>query len=237
MTDDELKEDAINYVKTHKKEIINKYANLEEYPSEEAPFTIIMAGSPGAGKTEFSVKLIEELYEKQPESKIVRVDADEIKDAIPTYNGQNSYIVQSAAIIAMEKIIDHIYEKKQNALIDGTFAHYESSVKNIERSLRKNRPVKIWYLYLDAKIAWDFTRKREIIEGRPIKKASFIEAYFKAKENVNRAKKQFGNDVELNLVIKDIESYKKNKLHLNIDNVDNYQTIGYTVDQLNRILL
>ncbi|CAN5158674.1 hypothetical protein BH09PAT2_BH09PAT2_07270 [soil metagenome] len=137
----------------------------------------------------------------------------------------------------MEKIIDYIYEKKQNVLIDGTFSHYESSIKNIERSIHDKRPVKIWYLYLDPKIAWDFTRKREKIEGRPIKKENFINAYFQAKQNVNKAKKQFGNDVELNLVIKDMENYQKNKLHLNIENVDRYQTIAYNSEQLNRILL
>src|SRR3989344_6096985 len=94
----------------------------------------------------------------------------ELKKEITLYNGKNSYAIQRAAIKGMEKVIDHIYEHNQNVLIDGTFAHYDPSLKNIQRSLNHRRPVKIWYLYLDPKIAWDFTRKREKLEGRPIKK-------------------------------------------------------------------
>lgn len=237
MIDSEIEKEAIEYVKRNKKDIIDKFANLDDFPSEDFPFTFIMAGSPGAGKTEYSLKLIEEFYQNDPESKIVRIDADEIKTAIPQYNGKNSYIIQSAAIKGMEMIIDHIYDHNQNVLIDGTFAHYPASIKNIQRSLNHRRPVKIWYLYLDPKMAWDFTRKREKLEGRPIKKESFINSFFLAKDNVNKVKKQFGNEVELNLVIKDIANPSKIKLQLNIDNVDKFLTIGYNRDQLNKILI
>lgn len=228
---------AVKYVKENKNEIISRFASLKEFPSEKFPFTILMAGSPGAGKTEFSLTLIKELYQKNPDSKIVRVDADEIKESIPFYNGKNSYTVQGAAIIAMEKIIDHAYHNNQSALIDGTFAHYDSSVKNIERSVKYGRPVKIWYLYLDPRIAWDYTRKREVLEGRPIKKEDFINAFFLAKENVNKAKRQFGKTVDLNLVIKDFSNSQNNKLQLNVENIDNYITIGYNAEQLNKILI
>lgn len=231
--DRQTKEEAVKYVKKHKAEIINRFASTIDYPSNQNPFTIIMAGSPGAGKTEFSVSLIKQLYKKHPESKIVRIDADEIKEVIPQYNKHNSYLIQKAAIIGMEKIIDSIYSNNQNALIDGTFAHYSSSIKNIKRSIIDHqRPVDIWYLYMDPKKAWDFTRKREKLEGRPIKKNDFINAFFSAKDNVNKVKKEYGKKVTLNLVIKDT-----NKLHLNIDNVDNYLTIGYNSEQLNKILI
>ena len=36
-------------------------------------------------------------------------------------------------------------------------------------------------------------------------KKVFIESYFKSRENVNIAKKHFGRDIELNLLIKDFE--------------------------------
>jgi len=237
MNDLEIENLSIKYVKEHKKEIIDKFANLKDFPSEEFPFTFMMAGSPGAGKTEYSLKLIEEFYQKDPKSKIVRIDADEIKKEIPLYNGKNSYAIQRAAIKGMEKVIDHIYEHNQNVLIDGTFAHYDPSLKNIQRSLNHRRPVKIWYLYLDPKIAWDFTRKREKLEGRPIKKEDFINAFFWAKENVNKVKKELGKAVELNLVIKEIANPSKIKLELNIDNVDSYLTIGYNRGQLIEILI
>jgi len=238
MKDDNIEQEAIKFVKEHKLVIINSFAKKDNYPVEKNPFTIMMAGSPGAGKTEYSKSLIHQLYQEKLDSKIVRIDPDEIKEIIPQYNKKNSYIVQKAAIKAMELIIDYVHHHQQNALIDGTFAHYNSSIKNIERSVKKyGRSVKIWYLYLDPRIAWDITRKREKLEGRPIKKEDFINAFFLAKENANKAKKQFGKLVELNLVIKDIRNLKKNKLQLNIANIDNYMTIGYNRDQLTKILI
>lgn len=231
---------SIQFVKNHKKKIIDRYANLNNYPPVERPFTFIMAGSPGAGKTEFSISLINELYQKDAHTKIVRIDADDIKNAIPQYNKKNSYLIQKAAIIGMEKIIDYVYQNNQNVLIDGTFSHYESSIKNIKRSIQHKRTVEIWYLYLDPKIAWDLTRKRERIEGRPIKKEDFISSFFYAKDNVNKVKKEFGKYVKLNLVKKDknkVDNFNKYKLELNIDKVDNYLTIGYNTSQLNKILL
>jgi len=237
MEEQRTQTEAVQYVKKNKKDIIGKFSNLKEFPPEKYPFTILMAGSPGAGKTEFSLTLIKELYQENPESKIVRIDADEIKEAIPFYNGKNSYIVQKAAIKGVEVIIDHVHHNYQNALIDGTFAHYATSIKNIARSVKYNRPVKIYYLYLDPRIAWDFTRKRELLEGRPITKKDFINVFFLAKDNVNNAKKQFGKAIDLNVVIKDIDNPKKIKLHLDINNVDSYITIGYNAEQLNKILI
>lgn len=235
MTDEQLKDEAIAFIKSHKHEVVDKFANLTEYPSDSSPFSIFMAGSPGAGKTEFSIALRNELYEKKPDSKIVRIDADDIREIIPQYNRKNSHIVQAAASIGVEKLIDHIHTKNQNAIIDGTFAHYDTSVKNIKRSLKRNRKVEIWYLYLDPKVAWDFTRKREKLEGRPIRKEDFIHALFSAKDNVNRAKAEFEKQIEVNLVIKSIE--KSNQLHLNIDNIDNYLSISYNRAELQDRLL
>lgn len=69
------------------------------------------------------------------------------------------------------------------------------------RCLNK-RIVSVFYLYQDSLRAWEFTRKREEEEGRHVPKVAFIEAFFKAKENVNAVKKEFGKEVEINLVIK-----------------------------------
>lgn len=235
MIEEQLKKEAITYIKSHKHEVIEKFANLSEYPPDLSPFSIFMAGSPGAGKTEFSIALRNGLYEKMPDSKIVRIDADEIREIIPQYNKKNSHVIQAAASVGVEKLIDYIHTMNQNAIVDGTFAHYETSIKNIKRSLKRNRKVEIWYLYLDPKVAWDFTRKREKLEGRPIRKEDFINAVFSAKENVNRAKLEFGKQIELNLVVKSIVD--SNELHLNIDNVDNYLSISYNRTELEKILL
>ena len=49
-----IQEDAFEWVKQHKKDLFLKFANPAFYPQDLYPTTVFMAGSPGAGKTEFS---------------------------------------------------------------------------------------------------------------------------------------------------------------------------------------
>jgi len=175
-----------------------------------------MAGSPGAGKTEFSKRLIEIMA---PIS-IVRIDADEIKEFIPQYNGKNSDIIQGAASIGVDNLNYYTLKHRQNSIMDGTFANHSLARRNITHCLNKGRRLSVFYIYQDPIIAWDFTKKREKLEGRYIPKEAFVEAFFKAKENVKLVKKEFGEKIELNLVIKnkqnDIEKIKFN-VDSNID--------------------
>jgi hypothetical protein len=57
--------------------------------------------------------------------------------------------------------------------------------------LDKGRKVAIFYIYQDPLIAWKFTQIREKVEGRYIPKEAFIDAFFNAKENVEKMKKEF----------------------------------------------
>jgi len=216
--DSKISQEAKIFVKREKKALIDKFANLEKYPSTEKPFSFFMAGSPGAGKTEFSKRLIE-IMAPIP---IVRIDADEIREFIPWYNGKNSDIVQGAAAIAVDKLNYYTLKHKQNSIMDGTFANYEIAHRNIINSLNKNRSIGVFYIYQDPIIAWDFTRKREKLEGRYVPKEAFIDAFFKAKENVQLIKEEFGDKIELNLVIKNIDNEDediKSDIKTTIDNL------------------
>jgi predicted ABC-type ATPase len=223
-----------DYIKKNKKEIIEKFASLLEYPSVEDPFTILMAGSPGAGKTEFSKGFIIS-FTKNNDSKyrkIVRIDADEIKKIIPGYNGKNSVEFQKASIIGLENLFSSVLKNKQDAIIDGTLCNYNKACENINRSLKRNRAVFIYYIYQDPLIAWEFVKKREKKEGRVIPKEIFIEDFFKARNNVNKLKKEFGDKIILNLIIKDLNKVDLYETKNNIDNVDNYLKIKYSKEEL-----
>jgi hypothetical protein len=76
-------------------------------------------------------------------------------------------------------------------------------MENIERSLKHNRRVIIYYLFQDPTVAWKFTKIREEMEGRRVSKGVFIRAFFRARENVNEAKAHFGEKIELNMIVKD----------------------------------
>lgn len=234
MTDTDRKkidEEAIKFIKQHKKELCLKFADPMIYPSIKDPSAYFMAGSPGAGKTEYSKSFIKILEAKEPTRKIVRIDADEIKQFIPQYTGKNSDHVQGASALGVDKLIDCVFKNKQDFLLDGTMARYSISYRNIVRSLDKDRKTGIVYLYQDPLLAWKFTKIREVEEGRMVPKDLFIDAFFSSKDNVNKIKTEFGNKIELWLIIKDFEKGIE-KTYFNIDNIDNYLKIDYNREEL-----
>ena len=83
-----------------------------------------------------------------------------------------------------------------------TDANFDVSCKNIERSLNKRRHTHIFYVYQEPKIAWEFTKAREAMEGRRVPMETFVDAFFKAKENVERIMEEFGKNIKLFLVEK-----------------------------------
>jgi len=232
MSSDDIEKQAKEWVKKNKTFLISKFANLQEFPGMTNPFTIFMAGSPGAGKTEFSKSLIK-TYD--PNTKIVRIDADEIRDLIPNYTGANAYKVQGAAAIGVEKLFDSVQKHGQNAIIDGTFSDFNKGLDDIKRALKRNRKVGIFYIYQDPIIAWEFTKKREAVEGRHVSKGMFINSFFLARENVNKIKELLGDKIELHLVEKNYTNELENT-KFNIDKVDNYLKLKYTKEDLAQLL-
>jgi len=234
-----IAEDAIREVKNRKKEFIKTFADPTKYLPVENPFTIFMAGSPGAGKTEFSNKFDPTLFKYDDSVAIVRIDADEIRGLLPQFNGTNSDEVQRATTIGMEKIFDHIQKHDQNAIVDTTFSNFKKASENVRRSLKHKRKVGIFYIHLDPQVAWIYTLFRQEKEGRSVAKDFFIESYFKAKENVDRVKKLFP-EVEVNLIEKGLTGNKNNPIKtsvkFNIDKIDNHIRLVYNRVELESVI-
>lgn len=232
MSEEQISSDAISFIKKEIREIIKKLSGGEIYEKTETPVSLFMAGSPGAGKTEVSKRLIAKFETKRP----VRIDPDEIRNLLPGYNGTNAYLFQGACSVGVDKLYDYIIENCFNVIIDGTFASERTAFKNIERSLEHNRKIEIYYIYQEPLLAWEFTQAREVKEGRRISKDTFIEAFVNARENVNKAKSYFNNKVELNLIIKDFNNDSK-KIEPDIINIDDYLPKIYTIDDLREIII
>lgn len=231
--EEKLSQQAVRYVKKNKDEIIEKFAG-KDFPPDKNPISVFMAGSPGAGKTEVSVRFLEILEKERNYKKVVRIDADEIREMLPGYKGDNSYIFQGATSIAVEKLLDYALDQDKNFILDGTFSNFKKVNQNVKRSLSRDRKVEILYLYQDPKLAWQLTKKREEREGRHIPKDIFIDQLFLAKRNVNKIKNKFSDRVELTLIERNYKG--KDELSIDIENIDRHINFNYTKSKLKEIL-
>jgi UDP-N-acetylglucosamine kinase len=231
MTEEEISLKASKEIRQKKSALISKYAGIQPYPADLKPASVFMAGSPGAGKTEFSTNLIHKLG-----SKTIRIDSDEIRKEISFYDGKNAWLFQNAVSIAVDEIFNSVLKNQQSFLLDGTMASLEIAMKNIGKVLAVRDSAEIYFIYQDPMVSWQFTKDRELIDGRNITKPIFISAYFASKENVTIIKNEFGTKIRLNLVIKDALG-GIGKTELNIDKIDNHIRERYTENDLNQLLV
>jgi len=106
MTEDELvTKKAFDFIKSHRQLLFDTFC--AECKKVNNPISVFMAGSPGAGKTEVSIGLIDE-FDDRP----VRIDADEIRMLCPNYNGTNAHLFQKAASKGVDLLYDFTLAKK-----------------------------------------------------------------------------------------------------------------------------
>jgi len=208
----DIKNKALQYIRNNEAELISKFADKENHPPKEEPSSFFTAGSFGAGKTEFSKRLAEE----HPD--IVLIDADEIRKLCPDYDGERAYIFNAAAFVGQEKLHDYTLKHSQHFVFDSSFSNYDKAKENIKRSLDKNRSIDIYFVYQHPKVAWLFTQVRAQLSGRHISKQAFIDSFIESKKVTGKIKREFGNDVTLNLVEKSTSSSLTDIEHEDINN-------------------
>ena len=236
--EEEIKAKAVEFAKKNKTQIANELTDISRFASDDHPISVFMAGSPGAGKTEFSKELIG-ILEEDGQRKVVRIDGDELRQRMPGYVGNNSDLFQGAISIVVEKIHDCVLEKMQTFILDGTFAKYDKATHNIRRSLNKHRSVFIFYVYQTPGTAWRVTQARERLEGRNIPKPAFIEQFCGAKETVERLHHEFTDRVVIFLVKKDFNTSATKEVVKIVDpNTSIDLSIGehYTKEELEKSL-
>lgn len=141
----DAKAEAIAYARKNREHIARELTDIQKYTPDAKPISVFMAGSPGAGKTEFSKRLIS-IFEKDSARRILRIDADDLRSLFPNYNGKNSSVFHSAVSLIVEKIHDRVLRNSQSFILDGTFSKF------------------VVYVYQKPEVAWRFTKEREKIE-------------------------------------------------------------------------
>lgn len=231
-------DDAIKYFKDHKKEFID-HVFREKYKGANK-VAYFMAGSAGAGKTEFAKS-----YTENFPLGLAHIDADDLRDLFRPvgYNGKNSNKFQDAATKAMQKIFDYAVHNEYSFIMDATFAYF-GAVENIKRVFRKHDydRVEIIFVYQDPKVAWNFAKIREEKEGRSVPIDDFIKNYFKARENAKKAYQEFANGkykdrFSITVVIKEYDNtFLPENVYQNVTNIDETIPEEYNEDTLRKEL-
>lgn len=233
-----ISDDAIVYAKKNKNAIARRRTDPALYPPGESPVTVFMAGSPGAGKTEYS-KSVLALLTQNTHHRPIRIDSDELRSEIPGYIGSNSSEVQGAVSILLREMYERALKNRQTVIIDGTFANYDKAQENIQRSLSRHREVFIFYVYQRPDTAWRFTQARESVEGRNIPKDAFIRLFLQARETISRIYTDLPSHVTILLVRKNFQTNQVESVDLlppNGPGLDAYLPEPYTEEQINALL-
>lgn len=225
-----IQQEALAFAKKNRKAIARRLTDKGKFLPEEHPVSVFMAGSPGAGKTEASIELIERLG-----SPVIRIDPDELRSECPGYAGVNAYLFQPAVSVLVDKIHDQVLDQKQSFVLDGTLSHYDRARKNIERSLGRGRIVQILYVYQEPRLAWEFVQAREAAEGRRIPTSQFIDQYFAARDVVNRLKADLGKAVKVDLLLKNNDNSSR-MYQAGIDRIDTHVPERYTRQDIEQML-
>lgn len=218
-------DEALDYIRKHKADLCEQFANDSICPSQDEPFSLFMAGSPGAGKTEFS-----KTWLKDSGFAAVRIDVDEIRDFLPMYDHKDANSVHAAACVGMERLYDYVLKKNKSVIMDATFTPYNKVEQNVERSLSRGRHVEIIYIFQEPLLAWEYTQKREALEGRIVPKEVFVDALFEARENVKKIKRKYPKIV-VTFVYNDFSTGIV-KSYFNINEIDKRTEIPYSKEEL-----
>ncbi len=225
-----LADAAMTFVKDNSPQLVDKF--FKDCTPATTPVSLFMAGSPGAGKTEVSKSLM-----KRFDSVPVRIDADEVRALCPGYTGDNAHVFQQAANKGVNLLQDHALKHGTHLILDGTFA-YGNWRENVDRSLKRNRVVEVWYIHQEPLLAWDFTKAREVVESRHVDKEAFIRALVLSRKNIREAKEAYGSRITLNLLIQG-QGNARGVAQLNVQahEIDSYLGPAYTEIELASLIV
>ncbi len=161
----------------------------------DEPLAIIMAGIPGAGKTEFLSHIVEGL------PGIVVIDLDDIVGRFPGYRPEEYYRYRKAANIIISASLTRVLRNRISFALDGTFAH-EKGRENIDRALKRGYSVSLFFVNQNPEFAWSITEARRRITGRPIEREGFQRACDNVIPNVLDTIRKFRHNNKFDVSIK-----------------------------------
>ncbi len=221
---------AMDYAKANKNKKRIAKEKVDIFPQEEEPVSVFMAGSPGAGKTEVAKSIIEAFGDN-----ILRIDNDELREEFDGYTGTNSHVFQAPATRLVESIHDRALKRQVSFILDTTLSNFPKAKQNIERSLNKDRPVDIIFVYQDPIQAWEFVKARELVDGRHVPPEVFVNQFFCSQQVVDMLKVEFGKKIKIQMLIKNIDGSKK-AFFSNVQSISQHLKEPFTRKDIERVV-
>lgn len=196
----------------------------------DIPVAFVMAGLPGAGKTEFLDTIAEALAAKKFDP-FVRIDLDEIVSVYPNYTPKDYYKFRSQGNLVLARTIDEARRGRYNMLIDGTFSGLSgASVGTIGKLLDKGYRVNMVYMYDTPESAWYYTEKRKIKTGRAVDRNGFMQAGENLKNNLLEALSLYADNPAFTIDVVKQKKLRDNKYHIITDKskIDKFIRMDYT---------
>lgn len=147
-------------------------------PREEGvnfSLALIMAGVPGAGKTEYISSFIEE--NEIFKDNALRIDLDEIITIFEEYQPEEDSRFRSIGNRIVENILDRAFKGGYNFILDGTFAGVKA-IDNVRRAIRHGYLVYIVVLVEDVEQAKEYTRIRKEKPKEKLKTRHLLRQYW-----------------------------------------------------------
>ena len=237
LTDEEFESLSITKKKLYVAELLIKESGAISVSEYAPPVAIIMAGLPGAGKTEF-LDGFSNLLKASSLEPFVRIDLDEIVTIYPGYTPKTDAQFRSQGNSAVAKCVDIAKNGRYNMMIDGTFSGTtEASLQNIQRLLDSGYLVRMFFMHDRVETSWNYTKSREVLTLRGIDMAGFNRACKNVVRNLKGAVARFSenSNFELAIVLQKVLRDKDYNVVTNKGMIDEVLEKGYNIDNLKEL--
>lgn len=222
-----------NKKKTHIARLFIDKSGASPVSKNSNPVAVVMAGLPGAGKTEYLDSIADELIDNNGEP-FVRIDLDEIVSVYPNYTPKDYYKFRSQGNIVLARTVDEARHGRYNMLIDGTFSGMSgASVDTVTHLLNDGYIIQLIYMFDDAETAWSYTVKRELETGRAITRSGFVQAAKNLTINIRKVLEKYQGNKNFSIRVIQQKALRDNDYNVitEKDDIDKICAQDYNIKQ------
>jgi predicted ABC-type ATPase len=234
LTDEEFEVLSVTRKKRYVARLLIGRSDATSVPQPKTPIAIVMAGVPGAGKTEF-LDTFSELLETRGFDSFIRIDLDEIVEIYPGYTPKTDAQFRSQGNHTVAAVVDIAKDGHYNMMIDGTFSGTSgASLQNIGRLLNVGYQVQMFFMHDNILTSWEYTKAREKTTHRGIDSEGFKRACTNLTTNLKAAMETYGSNPHfiLSIVLQKELRDKDYSIVSDRAMIDEILNKGYNIDKL-----